>query len=407
MSKIADLRAKRAVLAQAIKAQLDASNDVNKRWDVSDQEKYDSAMAEIDAIEGQITREQNYIDRFSETLVNESLENAFNSKTSQKDSQARAIYAKYLRNGEKAITAEEWISIRNTLSTTTGSQGGFAVQSEVASTLVDFLKAYGGVREVATVINTELGNPLSFPTSDGTAETGELIAENTTATSADPVFGTVAVNAYKFSSKVVAVPFELLQDAQIDVESFVNTRLADRIGRITNSFFTTGTGTAQPGGVAALSSSGKVGTTGQTLTVIFDDLVDLEHSVDIAYRRSANCSFMLNDASFKVVKKLKDTQGRPIFIPGWDGFGQKAPDTILGYRVVINNDVAVMAANAKSILFGDFSKYIVRDVMGATLFRFDDSAYIKLGQIGFLMWARSGGNLTDTTAVKYYQNSAT
>jgi len=61
----------------------------------------------------------------------------------------------------------------------------------------------------------------------------------------------------------------------------------------------------------------------------------------------------------------------------------------------------------ESILFGDYSKYIIRDVMAATLFRFTDSAYAKLGQVGFLMWMRSGGNLVDTAAVKYYQNSAT
>jgi HK97 family phage major capsid protein len=149
-----------------------------------------------------------------------------------------------------------------------------------------------------------------------------------------------------------------------------------------------------------------VGTTGQTLTVIADDLIDLIHSVDPAYRENGVCSFMMNDASLKVIRKLKDTTGRPIFMPGYDGLSGPMADSVLGHSVTINQDVAVMAANAKSILFGDFSNYYVRDVMGATLFRFDDSAYIKLGQIGFLMWMRSGGNLLDANAIKYYQNSA-
>jgi HK97 family phage major capsid protein len=65
-----------------------------------------------------------------------------------------------------------------------------------------------------------------------------------------------------------------------------------------------------------------------------------------------------------------------------------------------------MAANAKSIAFGDFSYYTVRDVMAASLFRFTDSAYTKLGQVGFLQWSRHGGNLLDVAAVKLYQNSA-
>lgn len=406
MKNISELRAKRSAVALEIKSQLDASTGADKRWEPADQEKYDARMREIDAIDGEISNIQAYLDKFSDENVNEAVIDSFNNKTKAKDNAARALYAKYIRQGDKGMTAEDWQAIRNTMSTTTGSQGGYGVQSDVAATLVDALKAFGGVREVATVINTEMGNPLSFPTSDGTSETGELIGENTTATAADPSFGTVAVNAYKFSSKIIAVPFELLQDAQIDVEAFVNSRAVTRIGRITNTYFTTGTGSAQPGGIVTGATSGKVGTTGQTLTVIADDLIDLVHAVDPAYR-AGNVGFMLNDASLKIIRKLKDTAGRPIFIPGYDGLGVAMPDTLLGYKVTLNQDIAVMAANAKSILFGDFSKYIVRDVMGATLFRFDDSAYVKLGQIGFLMWARAGGNLTDTAAVKYYQNSAT
>jgi HK97 family phage major capsid protein len=107
------------------------------------------------------------------------------------------------------------------------------------------------------------------------------------------------------------------------------------------------------------------------------------------------------------LRKLKDTAGRPIFLPGYDGLGQAMGDTLLGYDICINQDVAAMAANAKSILFGDFSKYVIRDVMAPTLFRFEDSAYAKLGQVGFLMWHRAGGNLLDSAAVKYYANSAT
>jgi len=293
------------------------------------------------------------------------------------------------------------------MSTGTGSEGGYSVQSDVAQTIIDALKAFGGMREAATVIQTEMGNALSFPTSDGTSETGELIAENTTATAADPTFGTVSLNAYKFSSKIVAVPFELLQDSQVDIEGFVSNRLVERIGRITNSYFTTGTGTSQPRGIVTGAGAGKTGTTGQTTTVSFDDLVDLVHAVDPAYRLSGNCRFMMNDASLKVIRKLKDDQGRPIFLPGYDGLGGPMADSVLGYGVTINQNVATMAANAKSILFGDMAKYYIRDVMQASLFRFTDSAYAKLGQVGFLMWARSGGNLLDANAVKYYQNSAT
>lgn len=403
MQSIQNLRERRVAVAQNMKQLLDDHED--KKWENSQQEKYDQMLAEVDDIDGEIKRVQAYLDTQADQHIDNASQEAFNAKN--KDSESRSLYAKFLRGGDKAMTADDWQQIRNTMSTTTDSEGGYTVQTEVAEMLVDALKHYGGVREVATVIQTTSGNNLGFPTSDGTSETGELIGENTTATGDDPDFGTVPVNAYKFSSKVVAVPFELLQDSAIDVEAFVNKRLTDRIGRVTNTYFTTGTGTSQPGGVQAKATSGKVGTTGQTTSIIFEDLVDLVHSVNYAYRREGNCGFMMADTSMKIIRKLKDDQGRPIFLPGYDGLSGPMADTVLGYNVTINDDIPVMAADAKSVLFGDYSKYIVRDVMAANLFRFDDSAYIKLGQIGFLMWMRSGGNLTDTAAVKYYQNSAT
>jgi len=218
----------------------------------------------------------------------------------------------------------------------------------------------------------------------------------------------VTLKTYKFSSKVVACPFELLQDSSIDMEAFIKARLVTRLGRVTNTYFTTGTGSGQPNGIVTAATSGKVGTTGQTVTVIYDDLVDLVHSVDPAYRNLGRCKFMMNDSSLKVIRKIKDSSGRPIFMPGYDGLGGSFPDTLFGYQIQINQDISVMAANAKSILFGDFTFYKIRDAMDIQMFRFDDSAYIKLGQIGFLAWMRSGGNFVDVGGgVKYYQNSAT
>ncbi len=404
MNSIQALRERRSALAKNLHEMLE--KHPGDKWNADLQAKYDQAMAEIDDIDSEAGRIQAVHERIANEAMRGNVEDA--ASRMERDKGAKGgLYAKWLRGGDKALSAEEWAQIRATMSTTTGSEGGYTVQTDVAKSIADALKAYGGMRAVSTVIQTEQGNPINYPTSDGTSESGELIAENTTATSADPTFGTVALTTYKFSSKVVAVPFELLQDAAVDIEAFVNSRLITRIGRTTNTYFTTGTGTSQPRGVVTAASLGKAGTTGQTVTIIYDDIVDLAHSVDPAYRDLGRCRFMMADSSLKIIRKLKDSQNRPIFLPGYDLNGAM-PDTILGYPVQINQDVAVMAASAKSVLFGDFSYYIIRDVLGSTLFRFTDSAYAKLGQIGFLMWARSAGNFTDVGgAVKYYQNSAT
>jgi HK97 family phage major capsid protein len=295
------------------------------------------------------------------------------------------------------------------MSTTTGSEGGFTVQTEVARTLQEALKHFAGVRAVADVFKTSQGGDLQYPNSDGTAEIGERVTQNTTATAADVVFGSSALSVYKYSSKVVTVPFELLQDSAIDIESMLMTRLATRLARAMNIDFTTGTGASQPKGVVTAAGAGKVGLVGQTVSVIYDDLIDLQHSVDPAYRADNACRFMFSDSSLKVIRKIKDSQGRPIFVPGSEtGSPGGMPDTLLGSPIAINQDMAAMSANAKPILFGNFTNYKVRDAMEIVLLRFDDSAYARLGQVGFLAWMRSGGTYVDVgNSLKYYQNSAT
>lgn len=398
-SKIQALRERRSALAKELRNSLD--QNPGKLWSEEHQKGYDAGLEEIERIDAEIDRQQKVMDLDAEQRFTEAVKEVGGEKNTE-----RGAYRQWLRDPNR-LSQEQAIIVRNTMSTTTGSEGGFSVQSAVAKELIDAMKDYSGVRQVADVFSTAQGNSLSYPGSDGTAEVGELIAENTTATAADPVFTTVALNVYKYSSKIVAVPFELLQDSQIDVEAFVRKRLAERLGRITNTHFTTGTGSGQPRGVVVGSTLGKTGTTGQTTTVIADDLIDLIHALNYAYRQQGNCKFMMADASFAKVRKLKDSQNRPIFIPGWDGLGKAMPDEILGYPVQVNDDVAAMAANAKSILFGDFKYYKVRDAMDITLFRFADSAYAKLGQVGFLAWLRAGGNLVDAKAVYHYANSAT
>lgn len=375
-------------------------------WAKEDQDKFDELVTEGERIRAQIEAHERMIAKDREDNFADVDE--FRRAKGAQDSDAKKAFNVFLRKSFRDMSAEELAIVRNTMTTTTGSQGGYTVQTEIASTLIDALKAYGFMRAVASQITTEKGNPLSFPTSDGTSETGEWVAQNGTATGADPSFGSVAVNVFKASSKVVAVPFELLQDSEIDVQALVMKRLTQRIGRLANVGYTTGGGTTDPGGMITAAPVGKSGATGQTLTVVYDDLVDLIDSLDAAYLDRPGLAFMLSQNMRRVVRKIKDSQGRPIWTPNYDaGISGEFTDTLLGYPVKLNNDMASPGANAKSIAFGDLSQYLIRDAMEVTMFRFDDSAYIKAGQVGYLAWARTGGNLLDVNSVKLYQHSAT
>lgn len=412
---IQDLRERRAARAKQAREILDSN--AGDKWTSALSEQVDALYAEIESIDGQIT----LMDKQREIDAAEKITTI--GRGDLDPASPKALFNRWMRGGDNALSAAEWQSVRNTMSTTTNSEGGFTVPSLVSSTLYDAMKAFGAMRALADVITTADGRPLSFPTSDGTSEVGEIIAQNVTATGLDPSFGTVTLNVFKYSSKIVAVPIELLQDSTIDIEAFVRTRLAQRLGRIGNQHFTTGGGTTLPDGVMARASAGKTGTTGQTATIIFDDIVDLIHSVDPAYR-GPGCAFMTNDGLLKVIRKLKDSQNRPLWVPSFEaglmrGVGvasdggytaQDRPvpfDMLMGYPLWVNNDIAAPAANAKTLAFGDFSYYKVRDAMEVQMFRFTDSAYTKLGQVGFLAWCRMGGNLVDTSAVKVYAHSAT
>jgi HK97 family phage major capsid protein len=178
--------------------------------------------------------------------------------------------------------------------------------------------------------------------------------------------------------------------------------LGERIGRIQNDHFTTGSGVSQPNGLLTAATDSAVTTVSTTL-ISYDEMVNLEHSVDPAYRPGAK--WMFHDGALKALKKVKalqysgDTTGLPIWLPG---LAVNAPDTILGYPYVVNQSMSTPATTVKSVLFGALNKYIVRDVRDITLVRLNER-YADYHQVGFLAFARSDGDLLDagTRPVKY------
>lgn len=413
MKSIQDLRAERAELAKACRNYLE-------NWSPEAKAKTDEAYARIDQIDEQITAIEKQLKVEGQAIApvldaatrrGVSTDEASHIVALEKDIFRTFLLAgregvAQLSDEHQAIIAQRRREVRADQSVGTASQGGYLVPREMGDQILTGLAAYGGVRQVATVMRTDHGRAIDFPTTDASTEEGELVAENVAASADALVFGTVALLAYKYSSKIINVPIELLQDSAFDVEAHIRGRFVDRLGRITNKHFTTGTGTGQPQGIVTASGVGKTGTTGQTVSVTYDDLVDLEHSVDPIYRASPGVGFMFHDQTLKVLKKLKDADGRPLWRPGVTGGDA---NDILGYRYTINQAMPVMAANAKSILFGDLAKYMVRDVMAMQIFRFADSKYLEKGQIAFLAWMRADGRLIDQSnaAIKHYANSAT
>lgn len=279
--------------------------------------------------------------------------------------------------------------------------GGFIVPTGFIPRLYEHLVENAAVRQTnAIVYTTDSGEDLLVPKTL-THGSAALVAEAAAIPESDPTFGQATLNAYKYGV-LIQVSNELATDSGIDLLSYLARASGLSIGLASGTHFVTGTGTGQPQGVSVAATVGKTGLTGQTTTVISDDLVDLYHSIVSGYRGRG--FWLMNDSSLAKVRKLKDSTGQFLWQPGLV-LGQ--PDLLLGRPVVTDPNVAVMAANAKSILFGDFSAfYAIRDVSGVRFQRSDDFAFAN-DLITFRALIRTDGKALDLTAVKAYQNSAT
>ena len=127
-----------------------------------------------------------------------------------------------------------------------------------------------------------------------------------------------------------------------------------------------------------------------TAAILFDEIIDLEHSVDPA-RRGEGCSYMMNDSTLKLLRKLKDADGRYL----WQAEANSgAPGTLNGYGYTINQDMASAAVSAKPITFGQHKAFKIRRVNGLRLV-VTDELYARTDEIGFFAWVRIDSNLLD------------
>lgn len=310
---------------------------------------------------------------------------------------------------------------------------GYGVSEGFQIKLWDTLKSFASVRAAPiSYESTEQGNNLPELVDNDTSNQGALLTENTqTASNVDASFTQVTLGAYMFSSNAMLFSLQALQDIEA-LEEKIGWFAGVRIGRVQGSYFTTGTGSGQPYGIlqAAINAVGtyasllvqgtSVGSGGGGPTGwVYNDVINLEHSIDPAYRdlrvggRKA-CGFMFNDSTLRQTKLIKDSQGRPLWLAGFTALGGEAPDTIDGFPFYINQYMpsfgttgsgSTLAGNYPA-LFAHFPSYKVRDVKEITLLRLVEryADYLQVGYIGFL---RSDARLLQQNAVGVYQNSAT
>lgn len=404
-----ELRAQRAKLVQQAREILDRAEAEKRNLTAEEELNWNKMHDEIDRLTKQIEREERQIlvDALESPRPAANMEDA----AGKPQDQVREAFVSWLRYGTAGLTPEQRDIMQarftpldqRALGVSVPAAGGYTVPVEMYARLVEAQKPWVGVRlSRAEVITTDSGVDIPIPTADDTGNKGVRVSENTAITEQDTTFGQKLLKAYMYTSRIVRVSIQLLQDSAFDIEAYLIRALSERIGRALNEDLTLGTGVDQPQGVVTGALEGKVGAAGQTNSVTYEDLVDLIHSVNPAYR--ANAEWMFHDNTLRALKKMKDSQGRPLWVPG---LAEREPDTLLGYRYVVNNDMPEMAAGAKSILFGDFLLYKIRDVRQVVLLRLQER-YAEYLQVGFIAYARHGGVLADAGQgpIRYYQNAA-
>lgn len=426
MSEAMTLRERMAKLATDARAEFDKITDQTSESEAKEIEaRFDKMMADHDKLAERAEREEKLAaaeQRASEAADPRrpapSHEEARAAAQDQQNTpEYKEVFTKSLRFGAASLEAEEREVLMagranipaeaRAQSTGTDSAGGYTVPEGFSGEIDKALALWGPMWDgnIVRELNTGTGNPLPWPTVDDTGVTGSKKAENASVTddgSKDVTFGEKVLNAYIYDTGMVRVPLELLQDSAFNIESLMNDLFGERLGRTANTVLTTGTGTNEPNGIVTASGAGLTAASGTALDP--DELIDLLHSVDPAYRQSPQCRWMFNDSTLAAIRKLKDGQGNYLWQMGDVRTGE--PDRILGQPYSVNQAMTDIGLSAKPIIFGDLSRFIVRKVQGFQVMTLRER-YAENFQVGMVGFKRFDSELLNASAVKHLQMAAT
>ncbi|HTR24763.1 MAG TPA: phage major capsid protein [Terriglobales bacterium] len=276
------------------------------------------------------------------------------------------------------------------------------------------MKAIGGLRLCARIITTPQGNSLQWPTEEDTSNAGHWMPQNSgPVAQTNPTFSNVTLGSDLLSSDQVLVPVELFQDSAFSIEALLTESFGIRLGRGTASAYMNGNGAnivgllptltaATPSrAVAAVGANPNSGNSGDTAanSLGSDDFANAITAVDPAYRLGPRVGFLANQSTFDKMRNVKDKYGRPI----WQvSLSEGQPDKIMGYPYWYDQSMQLIGSGHVPLIFGDFAKYIIRDVLGMTVVRYNE-LYMVNHQLGYEAFMRTFGQVLNAQAFSYIQ----
>jgi HK97 family phage major capsid protein len=399
MSKILELREKRAKAWDAAKAFLDSKRGTDGLLSAEDVATYEKMEADVVNLGKEIDRLERQ--QALDAELNKPVNTPITGKPGQpnpenKTGRASDEYKRAFWNAMRSKTAG--YEVLNALQVGTDSEGGYLVPDEFERTLVEALQEENIFRTMAKIIQTASGDrKIPVVASKGTAS---WVDEEGAIPESDDAFGQVSIGAYKLAT-MIKVSEELLNDSIFNLESYIAREFARRIGAKEEESFFIGNGTGKPTGIFNATGGAELGVTAASATAItVDEIMDLFYSLKSPYRK--NAVFVMNDSTVKAIRKLKDGNGQYLWQPSISA-GQ--PDTILNRPVKTSAYVPAIAAGAKTIAFGDFGYYWIADRQGRSFQRLNE-LYAATGQVGFKATQRVDGKLILSEAIKVLQMKA-
>lgn len=390
MDKILAMREKRAKAWEDTKSFLDTHTDAEGKLSAEDAAAYDKMEAEvvelgkdIERLERQAVLDAKLSQATTAPITNQPGEKA---KTGRASDVYKEAMLKALRTNFRQV--------ENVLQEGIDAQGGYLVPEEYDRRLIDVLIEENIMRSLATHITTSGEHKINIA---ATKPAASWIEEGGALSFGEATFDQIIMDAHKLHV-AIKVTEELLYDNAFNLESYIIDQFGKAIGNAEEDAFLNGDGKSKPLG---LFPSATVGVTTSTVSVTADDIINLIYALKRPYRKSA--SFITNDQTLAVIRKLKDNNGAYLWQPSYQA-GE--PDRILGYAIHTSAYVPTIAAGQAVMSFGDYSYYNIGDRGSRSLQELKE-LFAGNGMIGYVMKERVDGKLILPEAVQLLRMKGT
>ena len=359
-----------------IEADLDRFEDINQKLTLA-QEQTKSMEEKLESMETMLKRPEAGLDTKS-------------------DDMEMKLFDKWMRHGEKGMDVDEV----KALTVSDDSQAGFLAPPEYVNELIKTITEISPMRQIARVRSTTQKS-VQMPSRTATFS-AQWVAE--TGTRSETTGYTTQLEEIPTHEHyaLVDISSAMLEDSVFNLESEMNGEFATQFAKNEGTAFVSGSAVGRPEGVTTNSS---VGTTnsGSGTALTGDGLIGLVHDIKSDYGR--NATFIFNRSTLADIRKLKDSAGQYIFQAGMM-LTAGVPNTILGYPYVEMPDMPDVAASAKPVAFGDFSRgYMIVDRVALSILR-DPFTQATSGNVRYVARARVGGQVILAEALRTQTISA-